>query len=330
MFLRTRAEGCAAIARRVRRRASSRRCSTSSTATRSRSSRAAIPERRAGHRPAGSDPDEAGFALIVEVDGTRAQAEAQREGLLEVLGPASRRRARAGGRRRAVALAGRHQRGGHGRARGEGQRGRRLPDRAPGRGARAVSSRSRRARAALVRVGARGRGQRARDGARGSRARATSSTRREAVGEELFALVISLGGSVAGEHGIGWLKRGRLQAQWDERAVALHEQIKRAFDPKGLLNPGKKLARYLLFDGARRELELPTFDYTDPSMRGERFHAAMRRAALGGLARGGALRLHHARPRGGRVLPADALGDLPGDEDRGDLRRERGRRCMSR
>ena len=65
----------------------------------------------------------------------------------------------------------------------------------------------------------------------------------EAAGEELFALAISLGGSITGEHGVGWLKRGRLQAQWDARAVELHEQIKRAFDPKGLLNPGKKVAR---------------------------------------------------------------------------------------
>ena len=63
------------------------------------------------------------------------------------------------------------------------------------------------------------------------------------MGEELFALVVELGGSIAGEHGVGWLKRGRLAAQWDARAVQLHEQIKRAFDPKGLLNPGKKLAR---------------------------------------------------------------------------------------
>jgi glycolate oxidase subunit GlcD len=62
-------------------------------------------------------------------------------------------------------------------------------------------------------------------------------------GDELFALVVELGGSVAGEHGVGWLKRGRLAAQWDERAVALHEAVKAAFDPKGLLNPGKKLAR---------------------------------------------------------------------------------------
>jgi FAD/FMN-containing dehydrogenase len=66
----------------------------------------------------------------------------------------------------------------------------------------------------------------------------------EAVGEELFALVVELGGSIAGEHGVGWHKRGRLESQWDSRAVELHEQVKRAFDPNGLLNPGKKLARY--------------------------------------------------------------------------------------
>jgi glycolate oxidase subunit GlcD len=66
----------------------------------------------------------------------------------------------------------------------------------------------------------------------------------EAVGEELFALVTSLGGSVAGEHGIGWSKRGLLSSQWEPRAVEAHEQIKHVFDPKDLLNPGKKLARY--------------------------------------------------------------------------------------
>jgi glycolate oxidase subunit GlcD len=63
----------------------------------------------------------------------------------------------------------------------------------------------------------------------------------EAAGEELFELVASLGGSIAAEHGVGWLKRGRLALQWDAPAVRLHEEIKRAFDPKGLLNPGKKL-----------------------------------------------------------------------------------------
>jgi glycolate oxidase subunit GlcD len=65
-----------------------------------------------------------------------------------------------------------------------------------------------------------------------------------AVGEELFAAVVELGGSTAGEHGVGWMKRGLLASQWPARAVELHELVKRAFDPKGLLNPGKKLARY--------------------------------------------------------------------------------------
>jgi glycolate oxidase subunit GlcD len=65
----------------------------------------------------------------------------------------------------------------------------------------------------------------------------------EAVVGELFELTAELEGSISGEHGVGYLKRGRLAAQWDRRALQLHEQIKAAFDPKGLLNPGKKLAR---------------------------------------------------------------------------------------
>jgi glycolate oxidase subunit GlcD len=57
---------------------------------------------------------------------------------------------------------------------------------------------------------------------------------------DLFSLALELGGSVSGEHGIGVLKRGQLRRQWAPRAVELHRAIKSAFDPKGLLNPGKK------------------------------------------------------------------------------------------
>jgi glycolate oxidase subunit GlcD len=63
--------------------------------------------------------------------------------------------------------------------------------------------------------------------------------------DELFALAVALGGAISGEHGVGVLKGGQLARQWPPRALALHEEIKRAFDPKGLLNPGKKLARTL-------------------------------------------------------------------------------------
>jgi glycolate oxidase subunit GlcD len=67
--------------------------------------------------------------------------------------------------------------------------------------------------------------------------------RAEAAAEELFALASELGGSISGEHGVGWVKRGALERQWAPAAVALHGAIKDVFDPKGLLNPGKKLAR---------------------------------------------------------------------------------------
>jgi FAD/FMN-containing dehydrogenase len=60
---------------------------------------------------------------------------------------------------------------------------------------------------------------------------------------ELFALAGRLGGAVSGEHGLGLLKRGALARQWAQPALDLHDSIKRLLDPKGLLNPGKKLAR---------------------------------------------------------------------------------------
>ena len=60
---------------------------------------------------------------------------------------------------------------------------------------------------------------------------------------ELYGEVAAIGGSIAGEHGVGLLKRGQLARQWQPRAVELHERVKQLFDPKNLLNPGKKLAR---------------------------------------------------------------------------------------
>jgi glycolate oxidase subunit GlcD len=59
--------------------------------------------------------------------------------------------------------------------------------------------------------------------------------------EELFELAVRLGGSISGEHGVGWVKRGQLGRQWPPKALYLHRVIKEAFDPKGLLNPGKKV-----------------------------------------------------------------------------------------
>ena len=65
--------------------------------------------------------------------------------------------------------------------------------------------------------------------------------RADAAAHDLFAMAVRLGGTVSGEHGIGVLKNGQLRHQWAPAAVELHRSVKRALDPKGLLNPGKKL-----------------------------------------------------------------------------------------
>jgi glycolate oxidase subunit GlcD len=57
---------------------------------------------------------------------------------------------------------------------------------------------------------------------------------------ELFELALRLGGTISGEHGVGWLKRGQLVHQLGPVGFDLHNRIKQTFDPKNLLNPGKK------------------------------------------------------------------------------------------
>ena len=58
--------------------------------------------------------------------------------------------------------------------------------------------------------------------------------------EALFEIALRLGGTISGEHGVGFVKRNWLERQLGPRAFELHTAIKRAFDPKNLLNPGKK------------------------------------------------------------------------------------------
>jgi len=55
----------------------------------------------------------------------------------------------------------------------------------------------------------------------------------------VFELVISLGGTLSGEHGIGLAKRDFLDRAIEPETLALMRAIKRDFDPKGILNPGK-------------------------------------------------------------------------------------------
>jgi glycolate oxidase len=57
--------------------------------------------------------------------------------------------------------------------------------------------------------------------------------------KEIFELTIRLGGSLSGEHGIGLSKSPYLSLEMDQSSIQLLKNIKRAFDPNGILNPGK-------------------------------------------------------------------------------------------
>jgi glycolate dehydrogenase FAD-linked subunit len=56
---------------------------------------------------------------------------------------------------------------------------------------------------------------------------------------EIFVAAVELGGTITGEHGVGAAKLPYLEAQLGYAQVALLARIKRAFDPAGILNPGK-------------------------------------------------------------------------------------------
>ncbi|MEI8389675.1 MAG: FAD-linked oxidase C-terminal domain-containing protein [bacterium] len=61
----------------------------------------------------------------------------------------------------------------------------------------------------------------------------------EKAAEELFDAAIELGGSLSGEHGIGMLKSSFMKKALDENSIKYMKEIKKLFDPKNILNPGK-------------------------------------------------------------------------------------------
>lgn len=63
---------------------------------------------------------------------------------------------------------------------------------------------------------------------------------RKALLRQIFAAAAARGGAVSGEHGLGVTKREYFLELADPVAVALMRQIKRAFDPRGMLGPGER------------------------------------------------------------------------------------------
>ncbi|MBP8304833.1 MAG: FAD-binding protein, partial [Phycisphaerae bacterium] len=59
------------------------------------------------------------------------------------------------------------------------------------------------------------------------------------IAEEVFSLVWSLGGSISGEHAYGLVRAGFVRRQFGDAYVEVLRRIKQAFDPQGIMNPGK-------------------------------------------------------------------------------------------
>jgi len=63
--------------------------------------------------------------------------------------------------------------------------------------------------------------------------------RAEAFGAEILDLCVAVGGTITGEHGVGVEKIDRMCVQFDKASLSQFLEVRKAFDPDGLLNPDK-------------------------------------------------------------------------------------------
>jgi glycolate oxidase len=79
---------------------------------------------------------------------------------------------------------------------------------------------------------------------------------REALGEVMQS-VVDLDGAISGEHGVGLAKSPFLTLQLGEAEIATMRKIKQAFDPNGILNPGKLFDPYEVWDKEKENYRFP-------------------------------------------------------------------------
>lgn len=63
--------------------------------------------------------------------------------------------------------------------------------------------------------------------------------RLHAAQQRIYAKLIKMGGTLSGEHGIGYKRRGYMKFFLDDAQIELIKRVKLAFDPQNILNPGK-------------------------------------------------------------------------------------------
>jgi glycolate oxidase len=68
---------------------------------------------------------------------------------------------------------------------------------------------------------------------------ASERTAAQALRRTILELAVGLGGTISGEHGIGIAKRDDLPLEQSAQLLALQRGLKQVFDPRGIMNPGK-------------------------------------------------------------------------------------------
>jgi glycolate oxidase len=79
----------------------------------------------------------------------------------------------------------------------------------------------------------------------------------EAAVQKLMETVVSLGGAISGEHGIGLAKTPFLRLQHNPAQVRAMQAVKKALDPRGILNPGKMFKEVRIWKYPKLKLRLP-------------------------------------------------------------------------
>jgi glycolate oxidase len=73
----------------------------------------------------------------------------------------------------------------------------------------------------------------------------------------LMRTVVSMGGAISGEHGIGLAKTPFLRFQHSPAAIRAMQAVKRALDPRAILNPGKMFEIFRVWESRRIDVKLP-------------------------------------------------------------------------
>ena len=79
----------------------------------------------------------------------------------------------------------------------------------------------------------------------------------EAAVQKLMETVVSLGGAISGEHGIGLAKTPFLRLQHNPAQVRAMLAVKQALDPRGILNPGKMFDVVRIWKFEKMKIKLP-------------------------------------------------------------------------